>query len=358
MCGGTVDTLFTDVIGHRPVCAVLERDITAPSHAYLFVGPLGVGKAAVARRFAAGILCGGDERCANRVLRGFHPDLILVEPEGRSAITVEQARHAVSLASLAPVEASRKIFVLEEGGAMNDEAANALLKTLEEPTASTVFIVVAESEDDLPETISSRCRTVVFGRVPEAEITAGLVARGISTDRAEQAARISGGRPGLAISLATRADVAAFRTVWLSVPMRLSAHPGDGYRLADELTAAAEPLLVALKARQAEETEVMEREGGLSKNVEQRQVRELKRAELALHISGLEILSGFYRDAAAGQLGAPVRNSDIPSSALTRITPRRAVRNADRILEAIEAIEANQRPQLALAALLADIGEE
>ncbi len=348
--------LFADVIGHAAVVGVLGRDVAEPAHAYLLVGPHGVGKAAVARRFAAGILCGEDDRCRRRVLRGLHPDLVLVEPDGRSAITVEQARNTVALANLAPVEADRKIFVLEEGGAMNDEAANALLKTLEEPTASTVFIVIAESEDDLPETVASRCRTVVFGRVPEEVVASGLVTLGVEPERAEQAARISGGRPGLAISLATRADVAAFRNVWMSVPLRLSEHPGDGYRLADEVAAAADPLLAALKERQLDEAATLEAEGGLSKAVEQRQARELKRATTALHVSGLEILSGFYRDVAAAQLGAPVRNPDIPAPALTRLNPRRAVRNADRILEAIEAIEANQRPQLALAALFAEIG--
>jgi DNA polymerase-3 subunit delta' len=349
---------FAGVIGHLAVRSVLARDIGTPTHAYLFVGPLGIGKAAVARRFAARILCAGEEQCLSRVLRGFHPDLILVEPDGRSAITVEQARNTVALANLAPVEGARKVFILEEGGAMNDEAANALLKTLEEPTPSTVFIVIAESEDDLPDTVASRCRTVVFGRVTEEEIEAGLVDRGIDPERARQVARISGGRPGLAISLATRADVAQFRNEWLSVPMRLSPHPGDGYRLADQLVAATGPLLAALKARQAEQAATMEREGGLSKAAEQRQGRELKRAEIALHVSGLEILSGFYRDAAAAQLGASVRNPDIPATALARLTPRRAVHNAERIMEAIEAIEANQRPQLALAALFAGIGEE
>jgi DNA polymerase-3 subunit delta' len=349
--------LFKGVIGHGGVVGVLERDLAEPAHAYLFVGPLGVGKATLARRFAAGVLCGDNAQCRSRVLRGLHPDAVIVEPDGRSAITVDQARNTVALASLAPVEGDRKIFVFEEGGAMNDEAANALLKTLEEPTASTIFVVIAESEDDLPETVASRCRTVVFGRVPETDIATGLVEQGVAAERAEQAARISGGRPGLAISLATRADVAAFRNVWMSVPLRLSEHPGDGYRLADEVTAATDPLMAALKERQLDETATLESEGGLSKAVEQRHTRELRRASIALHVSGLEILSGFYRDIAAAQLGAPVRNPDIPTPALTRLSPRRAVRNAGRILEAIEAIESNQRPQLALAALFADIGE-
>jgi len=349
--------LFEGVIGHAAVTDVLQRDVVEPAHAYLLVGPHGVGKATIARRFAAGILCGDDTQCASRVLRGLHPDVVLIEPDGRAAITVEQARNAVALANLAPVEGDRKVFVLEEGGAMNDEAANALLKTLEEPTASTIFVVIAESEDDLPETVASRCRTVVFGRVGEDEISAGLLNLGVDEERAKQAARISGGRPGLAISLATRADVAAFRNVWMSVPLRLSEHPGDGYRLADEVALAAAPLMAALKERLEDEAATLEAEGGLSRAVEQRHARELKRAAIALHVSGLEVLAGFYRDVAAAQLGAPVRNPDIPAPALTRLRPRQAVRNAHRILEAIEAIEANQRPQLALAALFADIGE-
>lgn len=348
--------LFDDVVGHRAVVEVLARDIVEPAHAYLFVGPLGVGKATVARRFAAGLLCGDGERCQRRVLRGLHPDVVLIEPDGRASITVDQARNTVALASLAPVEGDRKVFVFEEGGAMNDEAANALLKTLEEPTASTIFIIIAESEDDLPETVASRCRTVVFGRVAEADIVVGLERHGVGEERAEQAARISGGRPGLAISLATRADVAAFRNAWMSVPLQLSEHPGDGYRLADQVASAAEPLMSALKERLGDEAATLEAEGGLSKTVEQRHARELKRAIVALHVSGLEILSGYYRDVAAAQLGAGVRNPDIPAPALTRLTPRRAIQNAERVLEAIEAIEANQRPQLALAALFADIG--
>jgi DNA polymerase-3 subunit delta' len=352
-----MDDLFDGVVGHGAVVGLLRRDVASPAHAYLFVGPHGVGKATVARRFAAGIICGDDGHCHSRVLRGFHPDVVLVEPDGRAAITVEQARNTVALANLAPVEGRRKVFVLEEGGAMNDEAANALLKTLEEPTASTIFIVIAESEDDLPETVASRCRTVVFGRVPEADVASGLRRLGVDEERAEQAARISGGRPGLAISLATRADVAEFRNVWLSVPLRLSEHPGDSYKLADDVMLAADPLLAALKERQVEEAAALDAEGGLSKAVEQRQARELKRATTALHVSGLEILVGFYRDVAAAQLGATVRNPDIPAPSLTRVSPRRAVRNADRVLEAIEAIEANQRPQLALAALFVDIGE-
>jgi len=349
-----VADLFTGVIGHRHVVELLRDEIRAPAQAYLFTGPAGAGKAMVARRFAAALLCGDDEACRGRVVRGVHPDVVVVEPEGRTAITVEQARNTVALASLAPLEARRRVFVFEEGGAMNDEAANALLKTLEEPTASTVFIIITESEDDLPETVASRCRTIVFGRVGETEVAAGLARLGVDATQAEHAARISGGRPGLAVALATRPEVAGFRHVWLSLPLRLSEHPGDAYLLADEVTAAAEPLLVALRERQEQEEETSPEGGGRA--LKDRHERELRRATAALSISGLEILAGFYRDAAAAQLGAAVRNPDIPAPALTRITPARAVRNAARVLDAIDSLQANQRPQLAFAALFADLG--
>ncbi len=347
---------FHDVIGHHGVIAFLEREAAQPAQAYLFVGPSNAGKAAVARRFAAAVMCGDDPRCGRRVVAGTHADLVVVEPDGRAAITVDQARHTVSLASLAPLEGFRKVFLFEEGGAMNDEAANALLKTLEEPTPSTLFLIVAESEDDLPDTVASRCRTVVFGRVPEDVIAAGLTAAGLDHVQAERAARISGGRPGLAVALATQPEVAAYRHAWLSVPLRLSAVPGDAYVLADEVAAAADPLLAALRSGHAARMAAAEREGTASKAMKERHERELKRATAALYVSGLEILAGFYRDAAAAQFGAPVRNADVPSTALAAVLPATAVANAERVLETIEALDANQRPTLAFANLFADLG--
>jgi DNA polymerase-3 subunit delta' len=155
-------TPFDGMIGHRGVIDLLVREIAGPAQAYLFVGPSNVGKSTIARRFAAALLCGAGEHCFGRVVGGVHPDLILVEPEGRASITVDQARRVVSQASRAPFESDRKVFLFEEGGMMNDEAANALLKTLEEPTPATVFVIVAETEDDLPDTVASRCRTIVL----------------------------------------------------------------------------------------------------------------------------------------------------------------------------------------------------
>jgi len=348
--------MFGDVIGHRAVLEMLAADVARPSHAYLFVGPGSVGKATVARRFAAAVLCGDDEKGIERALRNNHPDLVLVEPDGRSALTVDRARETVARAVLTPVEASRKIFVFEEAGAMNDEAANALLKTLEEPSATTMFVLVAESEDDLPATVASRSRTVFFGRVPENEIVAALVDRGLDPDQAERVATASGGRPGLALVLATRPEVAAFRAAWLSVPRRVTPRPGDAYRLAAELVAAAEPLLEGLVERQEAETASGNDQGHDLRSIKERHERERRRATIALHIGGLEILASWYRDAAVAQYGGPVRNRDVSGADLAEVAARDAVSKAARVLDTIDSLDANQRPELAFGSLFADLG--
>jgi DNA polymerase-3 subunit delta' len=361
VAGVTVAKVFDDVVGHRPVVALLAQELARPAQAYLFVGPASVGKATVARRFAAALLCPqeglheGTCPYCRRVLEGNHPDLTVVEPEGRTALTVDQARTTVAAATLAPVEASRKVFLFEEAGSMNEQAANALLKTLEEPTASTVFLLVAEGEDELPPTVASRARLIHLGRVGDAEVAESLVRLGVEKTQAVEASLIAGGRPGLALALATRQEVAAFREAWLEVPLQVSPRPGDAIRLAEGVLGAAEPLLAALRQRHQAERASVE-ETPFHRAIGDRQERELRRATQALFVTGLEILASWYRDAAAAQYGATVRNRDIPGTALASLSPQAAVAGAERVLEAVEGLRANQRPQLVLASLFADLG--
>jgi DNA polymerase III delta' subunit len=341
---------FDDIIGHQQVIVQLEREVASPANSYLFVGATGLGKATVAVRFARLLLCpeGGRHpepcRSCRRVDSGNHPDLVVAEPEGKVSMGVDQARVMIQQATLRPYEGDRKVFVMEEADALTEQAANALLKTLEEPSNTTVFILVVESEESLPATVASRCRSVYFGRIPEEMIVAGLVARGVEPEQAGSVARMSGGRPGLAMTIASNPAVSDFRNEWLSVPNRVTDRPGEAFLLAQEMLAVAEPLI----------KEVGEDEGGGKEKVD----RVTRRARQALLVSGLEMLASFYTDSAAIQLGGPVRNDDIPLADLTKVSSRRAVRNAGLCLDAAADLQANLRPQLLLANLLTRLGSE
>ncbi|REK42240.1 MAG: hypothetical protein DWQ20_00215, partial [Actinobacteria bacterium] len=244
-----MSSVFTGVIGHQNVVDLLDRELDSPAQAYLFVGPESVGKDTFAGRFAAGLLCersgrhDDDCRSCRLALARTHPDLIVVEPEGATSIGVEQARSLVTRASMAPVESARTVLLIPEAGVMTEQAANALLKTLEEPLAPVTFLLVAESEDDFPPTVASRCRTIHMGRVPIDQMVAALAAKGIDESQAESVSIVAGGRPGLALSLMTRPEVARFRETWLSIPEKVSPHPGDGQRLASEIMDELKPLV-------------------------------------------------------------------------------------------------------------------
>lgn len=334
-------TWFDEIVGHQRVTALLGSELDAPANAYLFVGAAAVGKATVARSFAAALLCAeGDPGCnsCRRAREGNHADLIPVLPEGRANLGVDQVRSVVAQAALAPVEGRRKVFLFEEAGVMTEQAANALLKTLEEPTASTVFILVAESEDELPATVVSRCRTVHFGRVAEADLVTSLRDGGLETGDAEGLARVAGGRPGLALALARRPQVAEFRRLWLTVPGRVTPRPGDAQRLAEEILGSLGPMI----------TEAVGDPGDT-----ERKARAERRAELALLQSGLEILASWYTDSASLQYGGPVRNGDVELADLTEITPAKAFSNAEMVLDAMEDLQLNLRRQLLLANLFA-----
>ena len=334
--------LFEEVIGHEEIIELLDKELQRPAQAYLFTGPQSIGKAYVARCFAAGLLGGSaDERAHRLAMAGTHPDLSIIEPEGAASVGVDQARQVVGKASLAPIEASRSVFVFPDAGAMTESAANALLKTLEEPLAPAVFLLVSESEDDFPPTIASRCRSVHMGRVPAGRIVVALESRGLSADAAEGVAMVAGGRPGLALALMQRPEVARFRDMWLSIPGDVSPHPGDGQRLAGEVLAELAPLV----------EDAIDPE--LPKDKAQRARR---RAEMSLLVNGLEILASWYSDSASLQLGGPIKNQDLDLADFTDVPPRRAVASAELILDAVVDIQANLRRELVLANLFSELG--
>ncbi|HUF14733.1 MAG TPA: hypothetical protein VMQ46_02460 [Acidimicrobiia bacterium] len=336
--------LFSDVIGHESVVDLLRSELEHPAQAYLFVGPQSIGKEYVALRFATALLGGtADPRVRRLALARAHPDLWVLEPEGATSLGVDQTREVVSRASMTPVEAPRSVFLFPDAGAMTESAANALLKTLEEPSAQVVFLLVAESEEDFPPTVASRCRSIHMGRVQLPELVGALVERGMGEDAAETVAVVSGGRPGLALALMSRPEVARFRELWLSIPGEVTPHPGDGQRLAMGVLEELSPLV---------EDSVPE---DLPKEKAQRARR---RAEMSLLVSGLEILASWYSDAASLQLGGPIRNSDLDLASFTDVPPRRAVTSAEAVLDAVVDIQANLRRELVLANLFSSLGSD
>lgn len=349
---------FAGIIGHGAVCEMLEREVSAPAQSYLFVGPPHLGKATIALDFAARLV-GTREQDRERARRGSHPDVTMLGPEGKTGLGVEQARAAIAAVGLRPVESDRKVFIFDDASLMTEAAANALLKTLEEPSASSVLILIADSEDDLPPTVASRCRTVRFRRVSDGEIVRALAQRGLTGERAEETARIALGRPGLALTFADRPEVGEFRRRWLSVPGRVTAAPGGAFRLADEMLDASAPLLRSLEQTQKQEAERARAGGGeVPRSLSEGHERARRRAASALTAAGLELLASWYVDAVAAQHGAPVRNPDLPAAELAKIRPGRAVRSAERILGAVAQLRNHQRPRLTLAWLFAALGSD
>jgi DNA polymerase-3 subunit delta' len=152
------------------------------SHAYLFHGPPGTGKRAVARAFAAALLLDGARSpgtVAERVARDSHPDLVWVTPSGAAEMLVADIEEpVVAAATRTPFESARRVFVIERAETMNDQAANRMLKTLEEPPPFTHLLLLVDRREDVLATIASRCQPVRFDPLPAALIARRLTGAG------------------------------------------------------------------------------------------------------------------------------------------------------------------------------------
>lgn len=168
--------LFDDVLGHEQIRDVLSRVVTRPGQAYLFHGPKGVGKGVLAERFAAALLFSPEEqvsldraRLADRLQA--HPDFIrFVREEGAKEFSVRQVRELLQRVSLSSARGGKMVILVEESDTLNEESCNALLKTVEEPSAALVFLFLAERPDRLPATLRSRLAPLACSRVPKKQI--------------------------------------------------------------------------------------------------------------------------------------------------------------------------------------------
>jgi DNA polymerase-3 subunit delta' len=324
-----------------------------PAHAYLFHGPAGVGKREAARVFGRALL---------DTSREFHPDLYELDALGEM-IRIDAVRELRRDLHLRPFEADRRVYLVQRAHLLNEEAADALLKDLEEPPSYAVIVLVADDLGPLPETIRSRCQLVPFRRLSERAIRSLVDARAPDLDDEARAslARVAAGRVDRLERLLDP-ESASRRDVLLDRARAV-------YRDEDfDAGAAAEALLsnaqaVAEAARALEEARIKDLELP-AREAEQRVRRAARGAEREELLAELEELAAWYRDLVAVAVGA-----DDAAIHLDKLAELREDASRERLIGAGRAAEAVRRtwrrleefqlqPQLALEALFVTVSRE
>jgi DNA polymerase III subunit delta' len=384
--GGSVAPVFRELTGQEAVTEQLARAVAGagshPSavggmtHAWLFTGPPGSGRSLAARAFAAALLCErqGCGQCpsCHQVAAGTHADVLFVRPDGLS-YGVRQTRDLVLKAAAAPVYGRWRIVVFEDADRATEQAANALLKAIEEPSPRTVWLMCAPYADDLPTTIRSRCRLVTLGTPRTSAVADVLVREGVTAERARAAALAAQGHIGRARRLAKDEEAARRREEVLRVPGQLGSI-GDALRAAAGLVKAAEAEAAAVTEELDEpERQALRRafgEGSTGKGVatalrggagalrelEDRQKSRATRLKRDSLDRALLDLAAYYRDVLAVQVGASVELANEPRAEnLKRLAavsgPSRTVRRIEAILRCRQRLAANAAPLLAVEEL-------
>ncbi len=229
------------------------------THAYLFTGPAGSNKTSAAYAFAQAIIC-KDHGCSScddcrRIMRRNHPDVHYYAPEGAQGYLIEQIREIVADVSLAPIRASKKVYILDRVDLLGVKAANAFLKTLEEPSEEVVFILLGRTREAILPTIVSRCQVVPFRHIPATQ-AAGILSQhtGVSAEFARIAIAACDGSLSKAISFAKSKERLEFRARVLDVLERLEVADGlDVLTYAAELIDRSKAPLDNVKTKQAKE---------------------------------------------------------------------------------------------------------
>ena len=264
---------FANILGHEHVItglrSAVERDRV--SHAYLFAGPDGVGKARVAEAFVQLLSCKepapGPDACGRcRTCRliadGRHPDFIAVRRDGQF-IKIEQVRELTKGLRFPPVEAATRAILIYDAEALHPTAANALLKTLEEPSQRNVFVLVSSQPNVLLTTIRSRCQQVRFTALSRELVASWLVReKGLDPMTADEVAAMSGGSLGAADRLVDP-ELGAIREQWISELSRLaSLRPTELLGLGEAMAAAKDKLPAVLDVFRSALRDVMLKSGG------------------------------------------------------------------------------------------------
>ena len=345
----------------------------AMTHAWLFTGPPGSGRSTTARAFAAALQCpnGGCAECSacHTSLAATHADVEVANTRTLS-IGVADARDLVSRASRHPAGGRWQVMVVEDADRLTDNAANALLKAIEEPTPRTVWLLCAPAVEDVLPTIRSRCRHLSLRTPSTAAVAAVLVRRdGVDPAMAGFAARAAQGHIGRARRLATDEQARLRRHDVMQLPLSLGRVSAAITAAGDLVKAATEDVTEEVGVLATQETEDMKRALGVGlgtrqpgnasaqlKVLEDEQKKRATRAKRDGIDRALVDLAGFYRDVLAVQAGAAVElvneeMRDAVTSLARHSTPEETLRRIDAVLAARAAIDVNVAPLLAVEAM-------
>lgn len=303
--------VWADVVGQDRAVAQLTAAAVHPVHAYLLVGPHGSGKRAAARAFAALLLADGSEgdeaeRHVRLALSETHPDLHVVEAtSAQGRIDVGTARRVVKQAALSPAEGARKVLILEDFHLI-DQFGAILLKYVEEPPASTYFVVLAEDVPPELVTIASRSVRIDLGPVPLATVIDRLVAEGVDPTLAATVAAAAAGDLDRARLLATDARFALRAEALRAMPGRLDGTGARAAELAAEVKALIDDAQAVIDDRHEREAAELEerierygQRGSGRKDIQDRHKREVRRHRTAELRLALATFAGVYRDSLA-----------------------------------------------------------
>jgi DNA polymerase III subunit delta' len=358
------------------------------THAWLITGPPGSGRSIAALCFAAALQCTADGvpgcgecRACTTAMAGTHADVRRIVPEGLS-IGVDEMRNIVQIASRRPGTGRWQVVLIEDADRLTEGAANALLKVVEEPPPSTVFLLCAPSVDpeDIAITLRSRCRHVALVTPPIDAIAQVLIdTDGLSEEDARWAASVSGGHVGRARRLAVDEEARERRQRALSLA-RDAATPSRAYAAAEELVAAAEAEAVSLTVDrnevEAEELRTALGAGGTGKgtagtmrgatgalkDLERRQKSRKTRASRDALDRALIDLATYFRDALLVASGAGAVQANHPDMAdrvgamAGHASPEKLLRCIEAVLECREALATNVKPKFAVDAMVATVG--
>ena len=337
----------------------------SPSHAYLFHGPSGSGKRVAARAFAAALLAEGSadpDGARTRVEHGTHPDLTWVTPSGAHEMLVGDIEEpVVAAATMTPFESARRVFVIERADTLIDQAANKMLKTLEEPAPFVHLVLLTDRLAEVLPTIRSRCQLVRFDALTDEQLADRVGRHGVAPEQARAVARLALGDGARALELAL-GDGPALRAGGERFARAALAGEVGPSRPWTELLAVkrrrGEEAVAELEARLADELEVVSRRERkrLENEYAERIRRTRRRVETGALDLGLQLSSLWLRDAACLAWGTPelVHHTD-RADALAQDAegrdPQRLRAGVELIEETRRRLRSNVTEELALEAL-------